>query len=306
MKYHIDTDMGVDDSLALVVANALLGPSLIALSTVFGNVDVATATRNALIFRRLFKRDDNLRVISGARQARDGFFRDAKHIHGADGLGGATAMLQADFLAGAGADEIEAWAPPSGLAAGDKITIIALGPLTNVPRLVERYGRQNVSRIVTMCGVFLDQGNISPWAEFNAYCDPHALNATLSLGIPVTIVPLDLARKVQLSRQAMSAPAGRESSPLINIIVAAHMTYMNFYREWEGLDGCFPHDALAVYAALQPDWFYRVNANVTADEGAEKRGLTAFRFDKSSDVSIVFGGELKKVREALGHWGQYL
>jgi inosine-uridine nucleoside N-ribohydrolase len=98
IRYHIDTDMGVDDGLALVVASRLLNSALSAVSTVFGNVPVQVATRNATIFRRLIRPDHKFAIMSGAERASDGHFRDARHVHGDDGLGGATADLGSSFL----------------------------------------------------------------------------------------------------------------------------------------------------------------------------------------------------------------
>src|SRR5438105_7818064 len=92
--YHIDTDMGVDDGLALVLADKLFSGSF-ALSTVFGNVPLSVATRNAMLFRELLCPTKPLTVFAGADRASDGFSRDARQIHGEDGLGGATRPLGA-------------------------------------------------------------------------------------------------------------------------------------------------------------------------------------------------------------------
>jgi purine nucleosidase len=85
--YHIDTDMGVDDGLALMVADALL-PDISAISCVFGNVPVETAIRNALLFRELLGRSDSWRVLSGADHATSREQQNALDVHGDDGLGG--------------------------------------------------------------------------------------------------------------------------------------------------------------------------------------------------------------------------
>lgn len=304
MKYHIDTDMGVDDSLALAVANALLGSSLTAISTVFGNVDVITATRNALILRRLFKRADDLVVVSGAPCASDGFQIDARAMHGDDGIGGATRSMTTSFLGDVDSEvseldtisTLDSIPSPGGK---DKIVIIGLGPATNLPRIAERYGPANIERIVLMTGVFLDVGNITPNAEFNAHLDPLALNVVVSLGIPITIVPLDLCRKIQLSRTLLTSLLRPESSPLSRLIFDSHMTYMDSYRKWEGIDGCFPHDAIAVLAAIAPEWLYLVPVSMSADCGSRSRGLISFTVDPSSHVTVAFGGTLKSLRAKL-------
>jgi inosine-uridine nucleoside N-ribohydrolase len=299
MHYHIDTDMGVDDGLAFVVASQLFGPSLLSVSTVFGNVPVEAATRNAKMFRRLLGLQERLDIFVGAGRASDGYFCDARKVHGDDGLGNATRSLSPEVLAGSEADDrvedIASIGPPKDVP----VTIIGLGPATNLPNLVSRFGPANVAQIVLMGGVFLDAGNITPTAEFNAHCDPAAVERTLALGIPVTIVPLDVCRKIQLSRRAVEAYLSRNPSQLTQLIVRSHMPYMDYYRQWEGIDGCFPHDSIAVFAAAKPTLFFRQSARIRVECSGEARGKTSLAFDLASHVSVVFGGSLKEIREAI-------
>jgi len=294
--YHIDTDMGVDDGLALTLANALLR-DVHSISTVFGNVSVDIATRNALIFRNLLGRASSWNVEKGASHASDGFFIGAGHVHGQDGLGGATHTLGPAVLETVARETVSDLASTERLSESP-VTIIGLGPATNIPNLVARYGPSAIEQIVLMSGAFFDRGNMTPHAEFNAYCDPSALQATLDLGIPVTIVPLDVCRKVELSRATVAAYARSDSSELTKLIVASHMHYMDFYRTAEGIDGCFPHDAIAVLVALAPERFFHISGNVTVACGSDFRGRTDVDLG-DSHVKIVTGGELAWVREML-------
>jgi purine nucleosidase len=303
--YHIDTDMGVDDGLALVVAAQVTGFSLLAVSTVFGNVPVEVATRNAVLFRHLLRLKTPYEVIQGADKASDGFFRDAREIHGDDGLGGATARLEGQVLDAIKRDEPGQLESLGSVSASNRpITLIGLGPATNIPRLVDWYGFDNITRIVLMAGVFFDLGNITPLAEFNAYCDPGALRTTLALGIPITLVPLDVCRKVQLSRTTVRSYLRPNSSPLMQLVVDSHMKYMDFYRDSEGIDGCFPHDTLAVFAASNPEVFFRLRGTVDVNLSIEARGQTSLTIDGSSHIDVVTGGDLKFVRDSLHEVGE--
>ena len=289
--------MGVDDGLALAVANELL-PDLSALSTVFGNVPVAVATRNALLFRELLGRANNLELFEGASRASDGYFCDARHIHGEDGLGNTTSSLNEDLLrklANTPVGKLIEAIPKK----SEQVTLIGIGPATNIPKLVSSYGVSSIERIVLMSGAFFDVGNIVPYAEFNAHCDPFALQDTLSLGIPTILVPLDVCRKVQLSRAAVIAFGEVEKTPLASLIASSHMGYMDFYREWEDIDGCFPHDSLAVLVALAPEQFFSVRGRVKVETTLSARGKTTVELDQTSHVEIVTGGKLKWAREAL-------
>jgi inosine-uridine nucleoside N-ribohydrolase len=298
LRYHIDTDMGVDDGLALLLADRVLD-RVCAISTVAGNVSLEIATRNALLFRALLGRARTWPVLAGAACASDGFIPDASHIHGVDGLGGATRTLDPALLLRIAEEDVPRLvnAPPPEAGA---VTLIGIGPATNIPDLVAWYGRAAVQRIVLMSGAFFDIGNTTPDAEFNAYADPARLQATLDLGIPTLLVPLDVCRKVQLSRAMVASYGDRHPSLLAQLIAASHMRYMDSYRKWEGIDGCFPHDAITVLAALEPARFRRLSGRVTVNCSAAARGRTTIALDETSRVEIATGGDLRWVREAIG------
>jgi inosine-uridine nucleoside N-ribohydrolase len=297
MMYHIDTDMGVDDGLALLLADRLL-PAVAAISTVFGNVPVDVATRNALIFRALLGRAQSWPILQGAARAAGGGLRRAIEVHGEDGMGGAIRSLDPAFLAQIADQPVAQLADPPP-PRGGKITLIGLGPATNIPGLVAWYGRAAIARIVLMAGVFFDNGNITPMAEFNAFCDPNALRATLDLGLPVTIIPLDVCRKVVLPRAALAGLGQAGTTPIEALLYESHMKYMDFYRGSDAIDGCFPHDAIAVLAAMVPDRFYRLTGTVEVDGAGARRGRTSIALSSRSHVDVVTGGDLKWVREVL-------
>jgi purine nucleosidase len=267
---HIDTDMGVDDGVALVVATKLQNLTVVALSTVFGNVPVEAASRNAAIFTHLLDPKTPLPFLQGAGAASDGFCCDARHVHGEDGLGGATAMLGDDLLRRIEQRRLLSLQQLQNIGRDHKtITLLGLGPATNIPSLVEWYGRKNIARIVLMSGVFFDRGNIMPSAEFNAYCDPGALQHTLNLGIPTLLIPLDVTRKVQLSAATVDSYRRMGSSPLMQLVAQSHVKYLAFYSDWEGIDGCLPHDSIAVLAANRPDRFFCPRGAVSVDASIE-------------------------------------
>jgi purine nucleosidase len=299
--YHIDTDMGVDDSLALMVADALL-PDISAVSCVFGNVPVATAIRNVLLVRELLGRSSSWRVLAGADGVANRKQLNVRDVHGDDGLGGATRNVDPAILEKishgriAKLEDVEL----AELASTDTntkraVTIIGLGPATNIPKLVALYGRANVEKIVLMAGSFFDVGNITPNAEFNALADSDGFKETLQIGVPMTVVPLDVCRKVQLSRTVMQNYGRVSKAPIAKLLMDAHMAYMDFYQNWEGIDGCFPHDAVTVLAALHPEHFFSLRGVVTIDS----TGRTGFERDDNSHVEIFTGGNLKWVRETI-------
>lgn len=302
---HIDTDMGVDDALAIAVATRLAEVRVAALSTVFGNVPRDVATRNARLMRRLLAPRLDVPILVGAAEARSPGHRDARAVHGDDGLGGATASLDAGLLA-------EADLPLSGdgdlaqriaegrhpLKSDDKVTVIGLGPATNIPALAAWYGSA-LSDIVLMSGAFFDCGNVTDAAEFNAYCDPDALGETLALAVPITIVPLDLCRKVVLTRGTIAGWSFVEPTPIMQFLASAHRHYADVCWNTAGVDGCFPHDTLAVLAAHHPAGFFSLGGDVQVERSGLARGRTQLRAGNEK-IKVLTGGDLAWVRRSLG------
>jgi purine nucleosidase len=291
--YHIDTDMGVDDGLALLVADRLL-PAISGLSCVFGNVPLETAVRNALLFRELLGKSDSWRILRGADRPSKGEAKTAADVHGDDGLGGATKNVNRTTLEKIAAIKID-MLEDIGSSTNGNVVIIGIGPATNIPKLVSLYGRPHVRKIVLMAGSFFDVGNITEFAEFNAFSDPKALEETINLGIPVTLVPLDVCRKIQLSRSTMKNFGRNSRAPVAELLMSSHMAYMDFYQNVEGIDGCFPHDSIAVIAALHPELFFSLRGHVTVDP----MGQTTIECDDKSHVEVLTGGNLRWVRETI-------
>ncbi|MDZ7762348.1 MAG: nucleoside hydrolase [Desulfovermiculus sp.] len=186
----IDTDPGVDDALALLLA--LNSPELEvkAITTVCGNVDVHTATSNLFTVLKLLPGPCPV-LAKGAERplVREPCF--ANHVHGQNGLGGTTA-------------DTGAAKPPLALSereAGDEIlhqievspeplTIITLGPLTNMALALDRdpdLGRK-IRGMIMMGGAYIGPGNITPAAEFNIFADPDAANLVFRSGLHITAV----------------------------------------------------------------------------------------------------------------------
>jgi inosine-uridine nucleoside N-ribohydrolase len=136
-------------------------------------------------------------------------------------------------------------------------------------------------------------------AEFNAYCDPEALQSTLALGVPVAMVPLDVCRKVLLCRSVVNSYKSISQTKLMQLIVTSHLRYIDHCNRNEGIDGCFPYDALAVLAATDLHGFHRLRGRVHVDCSKARRGETTFSPDPSSHIEILTGGRLKWAREKL-------
>ena len=210
----IDTDPGIDDALAILLA--LQSPELevAAITTVSGNVSIDDATRNVFTVFSVLPPSKRPPVARGAARPRQKASAFAYGFHGKDGLGGLDQYYDAAGNATYPAPLVEI----TDRDAADEIlaqlrsteaplTIIALGPLTNIAAAIERAPAimAKAERIVAMGGAVSVPGNVTPAAEFNIYSDPHAAQMVFASGISLTLVGLDITRRVKLSREALPA-----------------------------------------------------------------------------------------------------
>jgi ribokinase len=205
----IDTDPGVDDALALMLA--LRSPELRVeiITTVAGNVPVETATANARRLLALIAPPACPPLAQGASRPLRRPLHTATYVHGNDGLGGLTSLYRRDGT--------PCYPLPNTLTVSRQaprrllqlvqtyrqdLTIIALGPLTNIARAIQLAPAtmQQLGRLVIMGGAIGVPGNVTPTAEFNIFVDPHAAAIVFASGLPITLVPLDVTRQVRLTR----------------------------------------------------------------------------------------------------------
>jgi pyrimidine-specific ribonucleoside hydrolase len=235
----IDTDPGVDDAVALMLAAASPEVQLLAVTTVYGNASLEVTTVNALRLRA-FARLDQLPVAAGAtRPLVYPHDQPAEGRHGVDGLGGRADLLPDPI---GPIDSRGAVALASGLlnAAADPVTLVALGPLTNIALLLAAHPetKPRIDRIVIMGGYL---GGLP--AESNIRADPEAAHRVLvEEQMPVTLVPLDLTRRgpVGAAWIVELAAAGPRCAALAGVI--AH------YQDVRQVPVAL-HDSLAVLEA---------------------------------------------------------
>ncbi len=198
IRLVIDTDPGVDDAIAILMALAAPEVEVVGLATVGGNVPLARTTRNALALLQAAG-FGGIPVAKGASRPLRGKFRYAPQFHGPGGLSlrlpepaitpmeqGAVPFLYDQLTKEPG-----------------EVALVALGPLTNVARLLwERpYALEQAKNIVVMGGAVNAPGNVTPHAEFNTYSDPVAAEILFSSRLPVTLVDLAACRQVGISRE---------------------------------------------------------------------------------------------------------
>jgi len=250
----IDTDPGIDDALALLLAWGSPELSVQAITTVAGNVPLDTATANLIRLVALRRPAPMPRMGVGAAQPLVRPLVTAVRYHGADGLGDLTDWPPvASAAAGRATDLIR----EVGLRPGASV-LIALGPLTNLAEALalDREALGRFERVVIMGGAVDVPGNVTSAAEFNFHVDPDAVARVLASGARLDLVPLDATRQAVVERTALLSALAANPGPLADKIAA--FTERGFRIDaGRGERGMILHDPLAVGVAVDAtlvDW----------------------------------------------------
>ena len=267
IRLIIDTDPGVDDAIAILMALASPDVEVVGLTTVGGNVPLARSTRNALALLQAAGRPD-IPVARGATRPLRGRYTYAPQFHGPGGLSsrlpdpitepvsqGAVQFLHEQLTS-----------QPS------EAVLVALGPLTNLARLLREHPAdlEHAKNIVVMGGAVNTPGNVTPNAEFNFYSDPVAAEIVLSSRLPITLVDLAACRQVSISREQV---LGLRSDHQLGRL------FLDLLRGWFQRDSSRQrfefYDPLALALALDPviATVVKVDLDVVLEEN-EFRGET--------------------------------
>jgi purine nucleosidase len=271
-----DTDPGIDDALALALA--LRSPELRveAITTVCGNVNVELCTRNALLMLETLGVGNPPPVARGADHPLQGPPVDASHVHGEDGLGGITAIVEPG-----GSPRYQ---PPRATVAGqhavdlildivkqspDEIALIAVGPLTNVALALERDRAvmERLAELIVMGGSLSGIGNVTPAAEFNFYADPHAASQVLRAGLKTTLVGLDVTEKTLLGKADLEARLATSKNPAARLVADLSEHYFAVAQQRSGVAACPLHDPLAVGVAIDPGFVRTASFHADVETG---------------------------------------
>ena len=265
----LDCDPGHDDAIALLLALASPELELVGVTTVAGNQSLAKTTANALRVLEFAGRGD-VPVAAGADRPLVRAPAAAAHVHGESGLdgpelpparGAARAAHAVDFLAETIRERAGA------------VTLVATGPLTNVALLLALAPDARPERVVLMGGA-IGEGNRTPAAEFNIWCDPEAARRVFESGLDLTMVGLDvthqaLATAAEVEALRAAGRVGRFTAELLDF-------YGRFHRRaYPELGGSPLHDPVALAHVVWPDLLELREARVEVDCGWEQgRGRT--------------------------------
>lgn len=266
----IDADPGVDDALALKMAFGSPKLDIRLLCSVAGNVSIRFTTANALFLTKKYGGD--IPVARGSASPLSRQAVDASSVHGASGIG--DYVIPAHDYRLDSEEGVEAMYAAL-KAAEEPVTLVTLGPLTNIAALLAGHpdALGKIGRIYAMIASVDGTGNITPYAEFNAYCDPEALDAVVKSGAEIVFAPMHLGRDAKLSQgDILARGAGSEFGGMLERIFAG-------YQDDAAGEGYVAmYDANAVEALLRPEQydFIRCTPEVNV---TDKPGQTFLRPD---------------------------
>ncbi|CAK9169352.1 unnamed protein product [Ilex paraguariensis] len=262
-KIIIDTDPGIDDSMAILMAFQTPVVEILGLTTIFGNVATEDATHNALHLCEIAGYPGVPVAEGSSEPLKGGIPRVADFAHGADGLGNINLpppkskkieKTASKFLV----DKVSEYP--------GEVSILALGPLTNLAMAVKRDPTfaSKVKKVVILGGAFFALGNVNPAAEANIYGDPEAADIVFTSGAHIVVVGINITTQVKMTDADLSdlrQSGGRHAQFISNMC--------KFYRDWhvksDGVYGIFLHDPVCFVALVRPDLFTYKNGVVRVE-----------------------------------------
>ena len=244
----IDTDTASDDAVALIMALRSPAVRVIAITTVAGNVAVQQATRNALYTAELCSAD--VPVFMGAEEPLNRPHQSAHWFHGRDGLGDHDYPLPRKSHEKLPALE----AIISTIECHPGLVLVTLGPLTNIALALQLNPdiSSKVSRCVVMGGAPCCEGNVTPAAEYNIWCDPEAARIVLRSGLPIELVGWHLCRGDAVLRPDDIKHVLSFGTPQACFAIECNSRAQEAYLEQTGEHGISLPDPVAMSIALDP------------------------------------------------------
>ncbi|MDE2847091.1 MAG: nucleoside hydrolase [Gemmatimonadota bacterium] len=277
VRVILDTDTGVDDALAILLAMRSPEIRVEAITGVCGNTPLENCIRNIHLTLSVLDARETPVVAPGEDRPLVRELAYAGDIHGDDGLCGVTSQVDADGRRTYPDPDQR----PSTVHAVDlipdlagrypgELVLVAVGPLTNVARAVMKDPdrMRGLREIIIMGGAFETGGNVSPVAEFNIHADPHAAQIVCDSGIPLVFVPLDVTRQAFLDAGTIDRFAAEAGARAV-FVRDCTARYVAFHRQNRGVNGCFLHDPLAVAVAAREDLVTTVPARVDVETAGD-------------------------------------
>ena len=277
----IDTDPGVDDAHAILLALAHPDVQVEAITTVNGNVNLDLTTANALKILDAAGRD--LPVYRGCDRPLISRLGNAVHVHGEDGLGDCNIPLSKKSAQSEHA--VHALVRLANENPGE-ITLAAIGPLTNlaVALSIDPYLPKKIKRLVIMGGAIYGKGNTETiTSEFNIHTDPEAAHMVFSAWPMLTLLSWETTLAHIFSRDVLDRFFNLGTSRA-KFFYDTNQKILGYIRNRLRQDVLFAPDGLALAAAIEPEVITRSEKRYVSIElhGSQTRGQTVVDWSGST------------------------
>lgn len=286
----IDTDPGIDDALAFLLALASPEIELEALTTTQGNVTIDNTTRNALCVLEL-AHASHIPVASGSALPLVEPLRASSVVHGGSGLG--NAILPEPATKPVSKHAVD-YLIECVLAQPNELRIFPIGPLTNIAMAIRKEPRfaKAVKELIIMGGAIHESGNVTPQAEFNIHVDPHAAHIVFHSGIPITLIPLDVTHQCWISQQHVDRLM-KIPSPISTFIKDMMDVYLPVSLGY-GYPGSALHDPLTLATIIAPELLtlqdYFVDVDISGGVSMGKTFADTFHLTKRpANMKVAIG-----------------
>lgn len=296
----IDCDPGIDDAVAILLAMVNEDKlNILGITTVTGNQSIEKVTNNALKLVSFLNKD--IKVAKGSDTPLIREKRVAGSVHGTTGMGNYELPETKNKIVSENAVE---FLKNTILSSSEKITLVPIGPLTNIALLLKVYPevKENIDEIVLMGGA-INCGNVTPTAEFNIWADPEAAKIVFSSNLKIVMNGLDVTHSTGLYRDDVNELL-KSNGKISNMCGEI----LNFYFNGDHVkEGTFTpiHDASAIMYLLHPELFTYRHMPVEVDcSNILNRGMTVgdnrewIKYDETNP-KVLMDVDTVKFREIL-------
>jgi len=270
----IDCDPGIDDALALLILykhREMFDVKLI--TSISGNCSIETTSKNIQFLAAQYF--PNTPIAKGASHGLVKYSKSiSEDVHGSGGLGSVKIKKQNYSIADNAVEEMYKIISSS----RTKITLITLGALTNIAKLIINYPetKQKIERIYSMIGSIDGNGNIEPYAECNAFFDPEAFDIVSKSGIPMTINPLELAQNSKVPK------ASFKDFQALNKHQQLALDLLSSINEYKDPINIGLYDIHSVLAIIRPELYEYIPCDINVYTNTIERGKCILTKNKNS------------------------
>lgn len=295
----IDTDPGMDDFVAIMLAASSEKLDIKGICAVAGNLALEKTSRNLRDIAGLLNLE--MPIAKGAAKPLNHELTTAEAFHGEEGLGSLRLETSNKEF-----DERYAWDLLYDVAkeSKGKLNVIAVGPLTNIATAILKY--PNIGKYIeriTIMGGSAGKGNCTPTAEFNIWGDPFAADIVFKSKIPVTMVGLDATRDGLINGEEIEeilAVESKYSKEITSIFRDLHAI-----KKTHGVDGVMIHDAITVGAVIDPslvsgdEYYVAIETREGLNYGRTVVDLDNSHRDKDKNVRVALKTDTEKFKNML-------